>query len=390
MSNNLPNIELPVNEWVDLYQLTGIEVGIALSIENIGVCDVYLAVQATKPAADHESYNIVKRKGPPLKNSVGDLGAWAFCNSKGGKVNVYPVDSAGFYPPVTARSFVDGNGRELFLEKNGGWPVNIQDQTSEIIDLYLSLEESVLVIDQNTAVDDTQVLCTLDPGFNPNTPTGLPLNATLSSRIVCFKEAAAFYQAKIVAAINQGGDQWLLTLDTPLDFAFTTTGGCSVRTVNMAVQGSLASPITFSLSPSGLSEDIQWDITRHMMIFQGEGTGAQSPDVDMSNFGTQDPLVNGMVWRKVNGTTKNFFNAKTNAELKNRMYDVDINPADRFGLFTTSCRRSYAGQDKNGVVVRLENNLDPALADRYDVIFQDDMTDHEIIEGVLQGHLVTN
>ena len=99
MSDNLPNIGLPVNEWVDLYQLTGIEVGIALSIENIGVCDVYLAVQAVQPDTDHESYNVISRRnGVRLQNNSGDPGAWAFCNSTGGKISVQPVAETGFYP----------------------------------------------------------------------------------------------------------------------------------------------------------------------------------------------------------------------------------------------------------------------------------------------------
>jgi hypothetical protein len=103
MSDNLPNIELPVNEWVDLYQLSGIEVGIALSIENIGVCDVYVAVQATKPDPDHDSYNVLQRKnGVRMQNNAGDHGAWAFCNSTGGKVSVQPEAETGFYPHLGA------------------------------------------------------------------------------------------------------------------------------------------------------------------------------------------------------------------------------------------------------------------------------------------------
>ena len=88
MPDNLPNIQIPINEWVDLYALSGLPVGTAISVENVGVCDIYLAVQGTKPEKDHNAYNILKREGLPMRNTIGDSGAWAFCNGSNAKVNV--------------------------------------------------------------------------------------------------------------------------------------------------------------------------------------------------------------------------------------------------------------------------------------------------------------
>ena len=92
MPDTLNNIDIPVNQWVDIYLLSGITVGTQLAIENVGVADIYLAVQETEPDPDHDAFNIVKRDSDiPYSNSVGDSGAWAFAPSEGGKLNVSEV-----------------------------------------------------------------------------------------------------------------------------------------------------------------------------------------------------------------------------------------------------------------------------------------------------------
>lgn len=268
------------------------------------------------------------------------------------------------------------------LETNGAVPVNIQDQTTEIIDLHLSLFESTLTIDQDMSLKDTQVLATVDPAFDPNPPAS-------GGRIICFKEGTAFFQAGILSAVNQGGDQWLIDLDSPTDFPFTTAGGCSVRTINMAVDGSVT-PVEFEISPDRLDANLKWDIVRVIMTFVGPGFGTP-PDnqPDDTTFGAAGPaLTKGLVWRKENGNHKNIFNAKTNADFRVRMYDVSYQDANKNGDFGVSIRRTFGGQDKNGVVIRLENDIDPDNADKFIMIIQDDLTDHVFIQAVVQGHVI--
>ncbi len=88
MSDSTANITVPANDWVDLYALSGFTVGTPLVAVNIGVCDVYLAVQATKPLPGHDAYVISFRNGGPLRNSSGDSGAWAFCQGGAAKLSV--------------------------------------------------------------------------------------------------------------------------------------------------------------------------------------------------------------------------------------------------------------------------------------------------------------
>jgi hypothetical protein len=101
MADTNPNIPIPAGQWVNLYALAGADIGSQLTVENTGTCDIYLAVQAFQPEPDHKSYNILRRTDPRLTNSVGDLGAWAFCPNTDGEINV-SIDGADSFIPVIA------------------------------------------------------------------------------------------------------------------------------------------------------------------------------------------------------------------------------------------------------------------------------------------------
>ena len=105
MVETLANIEIDPGEWVDVYGVSGVAVGLRVSIENVGVCDVYLSISLSQPPIDHDAYNIIRRKGDPLQVPEGSPGAWVFCNNAAGKVNVAlvngPVDSVTIIPNDT-------------------------------------------------------------------------------------------------------------------------------------------------------------------------------------------------------------------------------------------------------------------------------------------------
>ncbi len=92
MPDTIVNVVLPINTWIDLYDITGIVVGTRISVQNVGSSDVRLAVAATEPAADFDGYNVIIRSTAiPYANASGDSGAWALCRTSGGKVNVTEV-----------------------------------------------------------------------------------------------------------------------------------------------------------------------------------------------------------------------------------------------------------------------------------------------------------
>ena len=89
MADTLPNVVLPANTWVDLYAATGVPVGTAIGVSNIGVNDIQLTVAAAQPPIGFDAFDILQRKnGVRLRNSDGDSGAWAFSPQYGGKVQV--------------------------------------------------------------------------------------------------------------------------------------------------------------------------------------------------------------------------------------------------------------------------------------------------------------
>lgn len=103
MSDTLPNVPIPLNEWVDLYAVSGIPVGTEVNVQNIGVCDLYIAVQATQPVKKHDAYRIIQRKnGISFKAGSGDSGLWAFCNSDGGLIN---LDASRVLNPIPLTAF---------------------------------------------------------------------------------------------------------------------------------------------------------------------------------------------------------------------------------------------------------------------------------------------
>ena len=85
MIDTLPNIVLPPKTWVDIYNESGIQVGEQILVQNIGVCDVYLASQASEPT-DDTAHQIIERSQFAI-NDFGDSGAWAYCRA-GGLINV--------------------------------------------------------------------------------------------------------------------------------------------------------------------------------------------------------------------------------------------------------------------------------------------------------------
>ena len=272
--------------------------------------------------------------------------------------------------PFTSSSFRD------FMRFNCGGvggvvDVSMQNHHTQIIDLKLSRALDSFVLLSNYNIND-RVIQIETTGVVPTT-----------SMTVCLKEGLAFYQSTSVTVTPLSGNQFELELDTPLDFAFTTVGGCSLTDTNLAVDGSVT-PVIFSISPRGQTEGTSWDLTRVLFLFTGLGIGAQKDKPDDGDFGVTSALEKGIVLRSVNGVTKNIFNAKTNGDFRARAYDVAYPDASRSGVYSVGVRRSFSGDDKNGVTIR----LDADTLDTFEVIIQDDLT--EMIGGqcVVQGHVV--
>lgn len=252
------------------------------------------------------------------------------------------------------------------LESNGAMPVNIQDQHTEIVEFYLQqVVDATLTIITDTAINDLVV--TVSSAAEP-----------VDGNLVCFREETHFYQAEILSHAANGVN-WDVTLDTPLDFAFTTAGGCALSNKNMAVNGSVT-PVEFVFSAAGVTAGTEFDITR--VIFHITDNVA----MDSGTFGGVPKLDNGVVLRVENSITKNIFNAKSNGDFADHAYDIEFDPKAPAGEYSFRCRKTFAGQSKSGVTIRLATNTSDQLV----LIVQDDLTDLTDFHVVVNGHVVTD
>lgn len=79
MATSLPPVIIPPSTWVDLYDETGITIGVQLVIQNTGGSDARLSESATEP--DNESgYNTIIPR-VYLTNQTSAVGAWGFSDT---------------------------------------------------------------------------------------------------------------------------------------------------------------------------------------------------------------------------------------------------------------------------------------------------------------------
>jgi len=80
MAASLPSVPIPPNTWVDLYDATGITIGVQLVIQNVGSIEVKLTESVAEPVSDDVGVNRLPVR-EYVTNTTGNVGAWAFANT---------------------------------------------------------------------------------------------------------------------------------------------------------------------------------------------------------------------------------------------------------------------------------------------------------------------
>lgn len=254
------------------------------------------------------------------------------------------------------------------LESNGAIPVNIQDQTSPSFTLFLNKTLDTITVLANTSIDDE----TIDIETTGVVP--------VVGNYICLKELSRFFQARIISVTPIAGNQYTLGLEVPLDFDYTTAGGCSISTIDMNIDASGTQSV-FKVSPVGLEAGIQWDITKIRMIIEDVSA------MDSSTFGgISGGLTNGIYGRIVNGSTYNFGNVKKNGDFSDRGFTNIYDEKAPSGVHSLTSSKQYAGQSEMGVTIRLSRDTN----DEFQVILRDDLTDLTKFRIMVQGHVVTD
>jgi len=259
----------------------------------------------------------------------------------------------------TNMEVIPGNPRE----SNGAIPVNIQDQTSEPVDSFFNKEISPFSLAAPTSVSTKDVLVytfTAAPGHGIVLFDEILLLDVIADRVLqCI-------------VVDVSGD--VITIDRPIDHIYPITTLGRVVICEMAVAGSLADPqiYTFRAGTNPV------DVTRLLL------TGLDGSSMDYSSFLGMPELDNGLVLRIVNGFQKTIFNFKTNRDIVQFCYDVNLEGKAPSGQFGFSARITFAGQDKHGVAIRISG--ESALQ----WVVQDDLTPLISLASSAQGHRVTD
>lgn len=172
--------------------------------------------------------------------------------------------------------------------------------------------------------------------------------------------------------VNAIDDGVSLTLDRPLDNDHDVGSAILEIDIGMNVAGSLGSPISFKVQPPSFE---RWQLTRILTTLLDQTA------MDDNLFGGITALSNGVVLRiNKDGQDRTLTHWKTNADLKDDMYDVEYSTRAPSGFFGMSARWTFT---KAEFVV----DLDGATGDYLEVLIQDDLTDLDDFEIKAQGRL---
>lgn len=154
----------------------------------------------------------------------------------------------------------------------------------------------------------------------------------------------------------------VITFDRPISNNYTTAATIERVVTNMAVNGSLASPVIFQIDPP---LGTVWQFTRILFNITDQTA------MDDAKFGGITALTNGVSLRATTaaGRTVTFANWKSNSDMKLDMFDVDYSTKAPSGFFGLTGRWTFT---KAEVVAELDGDASPIQ--QLEVLIQDDLT----------------
>lgn len=246
------------------------------------------------------------------------------------------------------------------VESNGAIPVNIQDQTTRTGDTYFSQAIG--------AITTLQADATIDE-YSINVTTGHGILVEEMLALFDSQGQRVYFGEVLTSGTN------IITLDTPLNYNYNSSStSISRRTIELNVDGSTTRQTFRITNPTNSS----LDITR--ILFSMYTTG--QPKLD--EFGDLSSLNRGIIFRVVNGINVNYFNVKENGDFVGLMHDVTFYDTTKQGTNGLGGRLTYGGQDKHGVVIRLDQG------GTLEIIVQDDLTNLLKFRMVATFHEVTD
>jgi hypothetical protein len=235
--------------------------------------------------------------------------------------------------------------------------IKIQDQTTPILCVPFHLVENTTTFAVDSVINTRS--------FTVTDPTGFTIGKFASFFSISENR---FGNATITDVVGS-----VITIDSPLDFAYLTGDTVTSGTENLAVDGSVT-PVKFQVRTGDPGLSFISDITRLVFTMETVSTPVWTDFGDIING-----LTRGVVLRRTDGITTNIFNIKSNSDLAGICYDLTILSGQ--GLDGIRARMSFAGASKMGVVLRVAPNED------LEIIIQDDLTSLGDFRIRAQGHI---
>lgn len=241
------------------------------------------------------------------------------------------------------------------IESNGALPVNILDQHTEIVNLYVYRLEA--------SPELTRIVNTGDLYIKVNSITGIDVG-----------DAITIYQADHVSQSivkSRAGDS--IGIAVPIDHTFALSSIVEVGAWNMNVNGS-STPVIFRIKPpSGVSFDIY---TINVGI-------SDNGEMDSGKFGSLTALTNGFVASIVDGDIKNLFLVVSNIGFAEQGFTVQYDSKAPAGTYGFTATKNF--HVINGVAIR----VDGALGDTFEVYIRDNLSALTNINLTINGHYTT-
>jgi hypothetical protein len=167
-----------------------------------------------------------------------------------------------------------------------------------------------------------------------------------------------------------------ITLDRPLDFPFASGSDVTVGSTNMNVDGSVTPQIFGVRNPITTDVTLEVDVSRLMFAMLTSSAPQLSDLGDITNGVTR-----GIQIRRVDGTYQNICNFKTNMEMKNIMFDLEIQTVANNAQDGITGRFTF---ERLGQVVRIGAGED------LQIVIQDDLTSLTSFTVTAEGSEVTD
>jgi len=248
--------------------------------------------------------------------------------------------------------------RPITVDQYGNLNVSISDQYTEALKLKLhTVSASGSLLASNTTID------TYTMEFNAG-------HSAVVNNLICIKENGRFSQFKITNVATN-----TITVDSPIDYAYTTDAFLSYGKSNLNLSGSIGSPIRAMVGPDF---DQMWDVYGLSIIIIDDAA------IDYSKFGGIGALTRGIVIRKENDYIKNFGNIKSNADLDLYGFTTQINEKTGGGEYSLVGHLNI--NNISGVSIRLDGSTNDKLVAQ----FTENLSAISKIEILVHGHVVQN